>query len=98
MLASQALRHRANWAHLHPVGRLPQTQHLINDGRRVLSRGGVRHGVNGRVASDGRRARPGENRFGILSARLTQVRVHVDEAGQGDETCCVNDAWVGQSA
>ena len=98
MLALQALRHRANGAHLHPVGRLPQTQHLINDGRRVLSRGGVRHGVNSRVASDGRRARPREHRFRILSARLPQVRVHIDEAGQGDETRCVDDARIGQSA
>ena len=46
---------------------------------------GIGHGVHGGVAAEGGRRGPGLNRFRILTTRLTQVRMQVDEAGQGDE-------------
>ncbi len=58
---------------------------LLDHSRGVGHRIGVGHGVHGGKAAEGRRRRPGLHRLGVFAARLAQVRVQVDQAGQGDE-------------
>ena len=94
VLTFQALGNGTDGANLDPVGLLTQAQHLIDDGRRVLRGRRVGHRVHGRVAANRSRARAGKDGLGVLPARLAQVSVNVDEAGQGDEAFCVDDARV----
>ena len=97
MLAFQALGDGTDGTHLDPVGLLAQPKHLVDDGRGVLRGRRVGHRMHGRVAADGSRARAGEDGLGVLPARLAQVGVNVDEAGQSDEAFCVDDARVAYS-
>ena len=94
LLALQPLGDGSDGANLDPVGRLTQVQHLVDDRGGVLRGRRVGHRVHCRVASRSGRACAGKDGLGVLAARLTQVRVDVDEAGQGDQALGVDNAGV----
>ena len=60
----------------------------------VGDRGGVGHGEHRRVATDRRGPRAGRDGLGVLAARLAQVGVQVDEAGQQGEAVGVDPLGV----
>jgi len=59
----------------------------------VRGRIGVRHGQDAGETTRGRRARAAGNRLFLASTRLTQMDVHVDEAGCNDESLRVDDRY-----
>ena len=92
LLAGQAAGHGAHRLHVRPArprgrgrGRAAAASAVSVTGR------GVGHRQHGGVAADRGGPRAGEDRLGVLAAGLAQVRVQVDEAGQGDEAVGVED-------
>ena len=77
-------RDRADRLHRDEAGRLAERELLLDDTGGVGDRRGVRHREDGRVAARRGGARAGQHRLGCLVAGLAQVRVQIDEAGQGD--------------
>ncbi|GMA92506.1 hypothetical protein GCM10025869_30350 [Homoserinibacter gongjuensis] len=63
---------------------------LLDDARGIGHRGGVGHGVHSREAAGSGRAGSREHRLARLEARLAQVGVQVDEAGQRHEAVGVD--------
>ena len=93
-----ALEPRADGAHrvdVDPPGLAPQAQDLLDHPGAVLHGGGVGHGEHGGVTAHGGGAGAGEHGLGGLAARLAQVGVDVDQAGQGDQAVQVVAHGVG---
>ena len=68
---------------------------LLDHPGRVGHRVGVGHRVHRGVAAEGRRRGPCLHRFRVFAAGLAQVRVQVDEAGQGDQAAGVEGSGAG---
>ena len=77
-------------------GRVAVRVHLFDDAGVVGDRGGVGHGVHRGEAAD--RGRPGaaQHGFAVFEARLTQVGVQVDQAGEREQAVGVDDAGAGR--
>ena len=67
-----------------------QPPHLLDHAGGVGDRVGVGHRVDRGVAAERRGPRAGLDRLGVLPARLAQVGVQVDQAGQGDQAVGVD--------
>ena len=70
--------------HVHQPGFPPPAPHVLDHHRVVGDRVGVGHREHRGVAAQSRRHRAGLDGLGVLPARLPQVRVQVDEAGEHD--------------
>ena len=73
---------------------LAAVPHVVGDDRAVGDRVGVGHREHRRVATQSRCGRAGFDVLGVLAARLAQVGVQVDEAGQQDLAGGVDDVGV----
>ena len=83
--ALQADRDRADRLHRGVARRVAEARLLLDDARGVGDGKGVRHREDGGEPAGGRGPGAGEHGLALLVARLAQVRVQVDEAGQRDE-------------
>ncbi len=91
-LAAEADGDRTHGEHVDQARTLAQVPHLLDDAGRVGHGIGVGHGMDGGEAAQGRGARPGQDRLGVLPSRLAQVGVQVHEARQRDQPVGVDDA------
>ena len=73
------------------AGRSAEASLLLDDAGGVGDRERVRHREDGREPAGRGGLRAGEHGLALLVARLAQVGVQVDEAGQGDEPVGVDD-------
>jgi hypothetical protein len=94
LLAGQPDGDGADRLHVDQAGLAAQPPDLLDDAGGVGDRRRVGHREDGRVAAEGRGARAGLDRLGVLAARFPQVGVQVDQAGQGDQTGGVDDLGV----
>ena len=76
--------HRADGVHVDQAHLLTAVPHVVGDHRAVGDRIGVGHREHCRVSPESRCSRAGIDVLGVLAARLAQVGVQVDEAGQQD--------------
>ena len=90
-LAGQPDRDRADRLHVDQAGLAAQPPDLLDHAGGVGHRRGVRHRADRGVAAQRRRPRAGLDRLGVLPARLAQVGVQVDQAGQRDQSVGVDD-------
>ena len=81
----------ADRAHVAVAGLAAEPPDLLDDAGGVGDRVGVGHRVHGGEAARAPRPGAGLDRLGVLAARLAQVRVQVDQAGQGDQPVGVDD-------
>ena len=96
LLAAEADGDGANRADVDVAGLLAQPPDLLDHARGVGHRLGVGHRVHGGVAAEGGGAGAGLHRLGVLPARLAQVRVQVDQAGQRDQAARVEHGRAGR--
>ena len=96
LLAVQADGDRADRADVDVPGLLAEPPDLLDDAGRVGDRLGVGHRVHRRVAAERGGAGAGLHGLRVLAARLAQVRVQVDEAGQRDQAGRVEDGRAGR--
>ena len=89
--AGEVHRDGADRLDIDQAGLPAQPPHLFHHTGRVRYRRRVRHRAHRRVAAQRGGPRPGFHRLGVLTARLAQVRVQVDQAGQGDQAAGVDD-------
>ena len=67
---------------------------LLHHPGRVSDRFGIGHRVHRGVATEGRGRGSGFDGFRVLAARLAQVGVQIDQAGQDDQPVGVEDLRV----
>ena len=84
-LALQADGHRPDRDDVDQPGLLAEPPDLLDDAGGVGDRVGVGHGVHGGEPAERRGAAAGLDGLGVLPARLAQVGVQVDQAGQRDQ-------------
>ena len=89
-LAAQADGDCPDGADVDPAGPAAEPPHLLDDARGVGHRVGVGHGVHGGEAAEGGGAAAGLDGLGVLPPGFAQVRVQVDEPGQGDQAVGVD--------
>ena len=93
--AGQPDRDRADRLDVAVPGRPAQAPDLLDHPGGIGDRIGIGHGVHGGVAAERGRPGAGLDRLGVLAARLAQVRVQVDQAGQGDQAVGVEHLGAG---
>ncbi len=93
-LAAEADGDRADREDVAVPGLAAEPPDLLDDAGGVGDRVGVGHRVHGGEAAERGGARAGLDGLGVLAARLAQVGVQVDQAGQRDEPGGVDDLGV----
>ena len=88
--SAQADRDRADGLHVDQAGLPAQPPDLLDHPGGVGDRRGVRHRAHRGIAADRRGPRPGLHGLGVLPAGFPQVRVQIDEAGQGHQAGSVD--------
>ena len=91
LLAGQPDGDRADRLHVDQAGLPAEPPHLLDHAGGVGDRGGVRHRADRGVAAERGGPGAGLDGLGVLAARLAQVGVQVDQAGQGDQAVGVDD-------
>ena len=91
LLAGQADGHGTDGVDVAVAALAAEPPDLLDDAGRVGDRVGVGHRVHRREAAHRRGLGAGEHGLGVLTPRLAQVGVQVDEAGQCDQTGRVDD-------
>jgi hypothetical protein len=94
LVALQSHGNRADRLDVGMAGFPAQPPDLLDHARRVGDRLGVRHRVHRGEAAERRGGGAGLDRLRVFTARLTQVRVQVDEAWQRDQPGGVDDLRV----
>jgi hypothetical protein len=85
LLSAEASGDRTDWLYVDEPSRPTEVEHPLRRFAGVGDRRGVRHRQHSSEPTEGRGLRPGEHRLGVLAARLAQVRVQVDQAGERDQ-------------
>ena len=87
----------AHRLHLHQARGAPQPPHLLDHARGVRDRIGVRHRADRGVAAQCGGPGSGFHGLRVLPARLAQVRVQIDQAGQRDKAIRVDQLGAGRA-
>ena len=95
LAARQALAHRAHRDHLGRTVAPAERPQVLGGLGGVGHRVRVRHGQHRGEAPAGGRPGAGRDRLGVLPSRFAQVRVQVDQPGQGDQAVGVDALDIG---
>ena len=93
-VAGQSDGDRADRVHVDQADLLPAVPDMVGDHRAVGDRIGVGHREHRGETTQSRCGRAGFDVLGVLAARLAQMGVQVDEAGQQHLTGGVDDVGV----